>query len=249
MQRYFLNDDQSLEDTVSIDGEDARHIRKVMRMNVGDAIICCVGGKCAECELVEWNEDKVIAKVVRQLDESPELPVVVTIAHGLPKGDKLEMVVQKGTELGAFSFVPFVAARSIVKWDSKKADKKGQRLQKIAKEAAEQSHRSQIPEVHAVKSFHQLIEMSSGYNIKIVAFEEEAKAGETAKLAAALKSANSGDSILALIGPEGGLTDEEVGLLEEHGFIPCGFGPRILRTETAPLYLLSAVSYHFELLR
>lgn len=237
-------------DTVVLAGENARHINRVMRMKAGDPIICCgPEGDCAVCTISEISEDNVTAAVDRFLNESAELPVNVTIAQGLPKGDKLDLIVQKGTELGASGFLPFEGGRSIVKWDRKKREKKAERLRKIAKEAAEQSHRSRIPSVNEPIQFDELLSRGSQYDIKIVAYEEEAKAGETGNFAKALRDIETAGSILIVIGPEGGLTDNEARLLKENGFLSCGLGPRILRTETAALYALAAISYQFELLR
>ncbi len=250
MQRYFIQNNQLTEFSFTISGEDVKHISKVMRMSAGDQLICInEEGLVAQCQIETISSNEVNGKVVRVLEENTELPVKVTVAQGLPKGDKLELIVQKGTELGAYSFLPFQATRSIVKWDEKKGEKKIERLGKIAKEAAEQSYRHIIPEIHNHMSFQRLIKESDNYDIKIVAFEEQAKLGEVKNLAKAFQQSQPGDSILVVIGPEGGLTNEEVTSLEQAGFIPCSFGPRILRTETAPLYFLGAVSYHFEMLR
>lgn len=116
------------------------------------------------------------------------------------------------------------------------------------KEAAEQSHRSEIPDVQAPASFKQLLAMSSDYDACLVAYEEEAKQGEKANFAKALAALERGQRLLIVFGPEGGLSEEEISALREHKFVPCSLGPRILRTETAPLYALSAASYHFELM-
>lgn len=249
MQRYFVKS-SSDENRFFISGEDRYHIRNVMRMQPGDSIIC-VGpeGKSAVCKLAEMTDEYVTANVIEWLEESTELPIRITIASGLPKGDKLEWIIQKGTELGAHEFLPFAAARSVVKWDEKKAAKKIDRWQKIAKEAAEQSHRTFLPEVLNPVSFKTLLQASGGYDHKLVAFEEESRRGETSTFAAVLKKMHKGESLLLLFGPEGGLTDEEINRLKENDFAVCGLGPRILRTETAPLYMLSSISYHFELLR
>ncbi|HET7580868.1 MAG TPA: 16S rRNA (uracil(1498)-N(3))-methyltransferase [Bacillales bacterium] len=248
MQRYFLDETVSCE-TVTVCGDDARHISRVMRMQPGDPIICCgPDGRCAQCEILELEPDYVVAAIKTFLDESPELPVHVTIAQGLPKGDKLDLIVQKGTELGANAFLPFEAERSIVKWDRKKRQKKTERLGKIAKEAAEQSHRNRIPGLNEPVTFKELLSRSSSYNIKLIAYEEEAKAGESGNFVQALRKITPGDSMLVVIGPEGGLSEKEISALEDTGFIACGLGPRILRTETAALYLLAAMSYQFELL-
>jgi 16S rRNA (uracil1498-N3)-methyltransferase len=221
-----------------------------MRMQIGDQIICVdQEGKQAVCALAEITDTSVVADVVQWKDEVTELPISITIASGLPKGDKLELIVQKGTELGAHQFLPFSATRSVVKWDEKKAVKKIDRWQKISKEAAEQSHRAFLPEVMSPVSFKELLIRSKDYDYKLVAFEEESRNGETSVFASTLKKMNNGESLLLVFGPEGGLTDEEIKLLKNSDFEVCGLGPRILRTETAPLYALAAISYHFELMR
>jgi 16S rRNA (uracil1498-N3)-methyltransferase len=136
-----------------------------------------------------------------------------------------------------------------VKWDEKKAAKKIDRWQKIAKEAAEQSHRTFLPEVVSPLNFKALLEKSKNYHYRVAAFEEESRNGETSIFAMTLQRMKKGESLLVVFGPEGGLSEEEVQLLRAHDFALCGLGPRILRTETAPLYTLAAISYHFELLR
>jgi 16S rRNA (uracil1498-N3)-methyltransferase len=206
-------------------------------------------GKQAVCALAEFTDKSVVADVVQWKEIVSELPISITIASGLPKGDKLELIVQKGTELGAHQFLPFSATRSVVKWDEKKAMKKIDRWQKISKEAAEQSHRAFLPEVMSPVSFKELLIRSKDYDYKLVAFEEESRNGETSVFASTLKKMNNGESLLLVFGPEGGLTDEEIKLLKNSDFEVCGLGPRILRTETAPLYALAAISYHFELMR
>jgi 16S rRNA (uracil1498-N3)-methyltransferase len=246
LQRYFAKNE---EDTFFIQEDDYHHIVRVMRMDIDDEIYCVNSlQQAARCRIEKISENEVIAKVVQWLEGEIELPVSVSIVSGLPKGDKLEWIIQKGTELGAFKFIPFIAARSVVKWDEKKGGKKLVRWNKIAKEAAEQSHRTMIPEVSSPISIKELIKLSEGYNVKLIAYEEEAREGESSVLTKSLQSMTKGQSILAVFGPEGGLTESEVALLKEHGFMTCGLGPRILRTETAPLYLLSTVSYHFELM-
>lgn len=249
MQRYFVNV-TSENNQFMIDGEDFHHITRVMRMKTGDHIVCVTNdGKSAECVIAEITDEKVVAQLVKWEDGSTELPVKVSIASGLPKGDKLEWIIQKGTELGASEFVPFLAARSIVKWDEKKAAKKVERWQKIAKEAAEQSYRNQVPFVNSPVNLITLLQKAGNYDVKLIAYEEEAKLGEAAVLAKTLNELKPGQSLLIVFGPEGGLDSKEINILIENGFKACGLGPRILRTETAPLYLLSAVSYHIELLR
>ncbi|MBT2690475.1 16S rRNA (uracil(1498)-N(3))-methyltransferase [Bacillus sp. ISL-47] len=248
MQRYFV-EESAIDNRFNILGEDRHHISKVMRMKEGDKIICVDPHEnSALCTIAEITDEQVAAEVVQWIEGSSELPVDITIVSGLPKGDKLEWIIQKGTELGAHRFIPFTSARSVVKWDAKKAAKKVDRWQKIAKEAAEQSHRNTVPEVFTPLDMKSLLKLCADYTHKLIAFEEEAKQGEASVLSKTLSLMNKGESLIIFFGPEGGLEDQEVSLLQEHGFLACGLGPRILRTETAPLYFLSAVSYHFELM-
>ncbi|HLO11915.1 MAG TPA: 16S rRNA (uracil(1498)-N(3))-methyltransferase [Pseudoneobacillus sp.] len=249
LQRYFANEMNSNGQLV-ISGDDYHHIVRVMRMSVGDKLIGVnsLGNTC-KCTIAEITDEKILCNIVECEDRSSELPIRVTIASGLPKGDKLELIIQKGTELGANQFIPFTADRSIVKWDDKKAEKKVERWQKIAKEAAEQSHRNKVPVVNSPVNIKALIEASKDYDCKLIAYEEESRKGETSVLAKSLLNLQNNDSLFVVFGPEGGLSPKEIQLLSESGFLPCGLGPRILRTETAPLYLLAAVSYHFELSR
>lgn len=249
MQRYFVNA-PSEDGRFYIEGEDYHHIVRVMRMKQGDQIVCVSpNGESAICEIAEITGEQAVADIVQWNVESSELPIQITIASGLPKGDKLELIIQKGTELGAFGFVPFVAARSIVKWDEKKSSKKVDRWQKISKEAAEQSHRSHVPEVASPITFSNLVKVAEDFDYKLIAYEEEAKQGESSVLFEVLNKMRPKESLIIVFGPEGGLTEKEVAMLKGNGFHSCGLGPRILRTETAPLYLLSAASYHFELMR
>ncbi|GGA68732.1 16S rRNA (uracil(1498)-N(3))-methyltransferase [Ornithinibacillus halotolerans] len=247
MQRYFVPENNWQSNSVSIDGEDAHHIIRVMRMQIGDEIICNTPqGQSATCKISMIQEKEVVAEIIGWLDKSSELPVFVTIAQGLPKGDKMDLVLQKGTELGAKAFIPFQAERSVVKWDSRKVEKKLSRYAKIVKEASEQSHRNYLPEIKSVMNLQALIMESKRYDVKIIAYEEEAKTDTFRSFASIVKSLSKDSKVLVCIGPEGGLSMEEVNKLKEYDFIPVRLGPRILRTETAALYVLSSISYHLE---
>lgn len=247
MQRYFLDMPFNAQDEAVITGDDSRHIAKVMRMNTGQVIIAVHDGSVYTAAITEISDDQVTVKKQEELrQDHHEMPVTVTIACGLPKGDKLDFIAQKGTELGMHALVPFSSSRSIVKWDEKKSHKRIERLQKIAKEAAEQCHRSRVPEILPVHSLKQLISHSGSYDVKLYADEEDAKSKEPHKIADRLKNVYHRQSILVVFGPEGGLAREEAEQLQQAGFLPAALGPRILRTETAPLYFLSAVSYEFE---
>ncbi|RKQ19168.1 16S rRNA (uracil(1498)-N(3))-methyltransferase [Ureibacillus endophyticus] len=247
MQRYFIDEQFNDQNEVIITGENAKHILKVMRMEIGESLIVVQNNTAYICKIVSVGQN-VIVKQTGETIPSPEMPVQVTIACGLPKGDKLDLITQKGTELGMHALIPFAAERSIVKWDDKKGEKKTERLQKIAKEAAEQSHRTQIPEIMSPISFKQLLSIIPNYDAVFIADEEDAKQEIRTRFADKLKKVydNESKSILLIFGPEGGISRNEAKSLIEAGSETMSLGPRILRAETAPLYALSAISYEFE---
>ncbi|WP_099221182.1 16S rRNA (uracil(1498)-N(3))-methyltransferase [Listeria costaricensis] len=248
MQRYFVDEPFQQAGHVSITGDDYHHIVRVMRMEKGDQLILAFQKTAARAEIEQVTELAVECRVLKLLETDPELPVSITIASGLPKGDKLEWIVQKGTELGAAQFLVFAADRSVAKWEGKKVPKKLERLQKIAKEAAEQSHRTHLPEVDYVPSLCAFLQKEAAtYDAVFCAYEESARSGERQTLADILEQAAPGARILGIFGPEGGISEKERKFLQEMGVRFAGLGPRILRTETAPLYVLSAASYHFDL--
>lgn len=224
------------------------HMVHVMRMKKGNRVYLADStGISFIAEITEIIDETVTLKWVEDEGKSTEMPIRVTIACGLPKGDKLEFIVQKGTELGAYAFIPFAAKNSVVKWTADKSAKKQQRLQKIAKEAAEQSHRQLEPKIYPVHSMKELLSEANNYTHMLIAYEEDAKAGEASVMAETLASIKKGESLLFVFGPEGGFTPEEVEQFLQAGYKSCALGPRILRAETAPLYALSAVSYQLEL--
>lgn len=247
MQRYFVEQVSNEQDEFIISGDNARHISKVMRMTIGEEVIVVHNNEAHICEIISIDTDVVVHQTGKTIS-SPEMPIQVDIACGLPKGDKLELIAQKATELGMHALIPFAAERSIVKWDDKKAKKNQERLQKIALEAAEQSHRTHVPEVFLPVSFKQLLQLFSGYDAVFIADEEDAKLAVRTKFAEkllAVKESN-GEKILCIFGPEGGISRQESDSLLAAGAQTMSLGPRILRTETAPLYALSAISYEFE---
>lgn len=252
MQRYFISNDQwdYNKGQVTISGEDYHHINKVMRMTSGDIVIGCnENEESFELELIQFDDatQSVVATIKQTLSEQVELPAHITLAQGLPKGDKLETIVQKGTELGMRSFIPLQMDRSIVKWDRKKQDKKVNRLQKIAKEASEQSHRLMIPTIQPLQSLSQVLD-SGEFDLLIVASEYEAKGDDEPEwtLSDIMNQIGSDQRVLLIIGPEGGISPHELTLCEQAGVLPARLGRRILRTETASLYALSVLSYCLE---
>lgn len=249
MQRYFLTEDYKENQTYSLVADDFHHAAHVMRMKVEE-----------ECFLVFNHQETIVAKVVDILEDSilleevrkestqKEMPYAVSIACGYTKGDKLELVAQKGTELGMSELIGFPSKTSVAKWDDKKLTKKVPRFEKIVKEAAEQSHRQTVPSIRLLSSQKEFIQLLTTYDHILVAYEESAKSGETKSLVKTLQAVQPGETVLIIFGPEGGLSPEEITLFEASGGILCGLGPRILRAETAPLYALSAMSYQWELL-
>ncbi|MGX9933245.1 16S rRNA (uracil(1498)-N(3))-methyltransferase [Virgibacillus salarius] len=250
MQRYFVPKGMWNEFTIKITGDDVHHMKRVMRFKAGDCIICNhPDGQAAICKITFLDNGVVYADIKEWLKQDAELPVEVAIAQGLPKGDKLDLIFQKGTELGANTFIPFQASRSVVRWDEKKQEKKLNRLVKIIKEASEQSHRNKLPNVQYSKSLKELMEFSDSYDMKLFAYEEEAKTSNYQSFGENLRKLKPRQRILICIGPEGGFSEDETIALKASGFQAVRLGPRILRTETAALYALASISYHFEELR
>lgn len=251
MQRYFIPAQQINASTCQIVGQDAHHIAHVLRMKIGDTIICSDGqGKSVVAQITTLGKEEVTCQVIEQIVQDRELPIQVLIAQGLPKGDKLEWIIQKGTELGAHHFYPFMSSRTIVKYDGKKETKKLERWNKIIKEAAEQSHRAILPEIHEIQTYKELLSIPA--DLKLVAYEQAsvsesvAESSQGSAFFHALQGMKTGQSVLIAIGPEGGFEEQEVEQFKAHGFQTIGLGKRILRTETASQYVLAAISFYFE---
>ena len=249
MQRYFIKNDQLVDNQMIIVGDDVHHILHVMRANVGERLILCTCDKKSYlAEITHLNKMEVRVKVVESMKENIELPIFVMIAQGIMKGDKFDLVVQKATECGASAFTPVSMKRSVARLDVNKADKKVLRWQKIALEAARQSHRQVVPHVGMPVDIKELISMRTEYDLCLFAYEgycEDAQHG----LADVMSELEPGMRVLVLIGPEGGIDGLEFDLLVIAGFKEIGLGPRILRAETAPIYVMAALSYALEICR
>jgi 16S rRNA (uracil1498-N3)-methyltransferase len=245
MQRYFIPKVDFLERIAYIRGDDAHHLMRVMRASPGDTVIVTDGAdREAIAEVAEADKESVRLHILEERPMSGEPRAQVWIAQSLPKGDKLETVIQKGTEIGAARFLPFVSARTVVQYDARKEAKRLERWRKIAKEAAEQAHRSRIPDVEEPRSWKQLLTLVPDCALALFCYELEGGA----QLKDALKAARIGEEvprrpILVIIGPEGGFTEAEASEAEEIGCKSIGLGKRILRTETASLVALSCVMY------
>lgn len=242
MQRYFVDykifDNQKIE----ITGDDYYHITKVMRMKVNDEVIVCDNYGSYKCCISSISDNSVFLSIVEKLTEQKELPVEVTICQGLVRREKMEEVIDKITQLGATRYIPVNMERSLVKLKDEKIDKKLDRMNKIAKEASEQSHRTKKLIVEKPISFKEFLKMNKTYDLCLFAYEITSK---DLSLKEVLKN-NQYRNILILIGPEGGISQNEVNLLEINKFLPVSLGPRILRTEVAPSYIMAAISYELE---
>ncbi len=251
LQRYFIDAPFWQGEKVRIE-DDAHHILRVMRYNVGDTIVCIhPEGRSAACRITEVHKEGayVLAEVETWYDEDVELPLSVTIVQSLPKGAKLDLVIQKATELGAHQFVLFESSHSVVRWPSKKVKQRLRRYEKIAKEASEQSGRLMIPKIQYVEQIETYLEeLKAKRAMKLLAYEEEAKSIQRARFASKLEEVKEGkyEEIIIAIGPEGGFSEEEVATFKTYQFVPVRLGKRILRTETASLYALASISYYFE---
>lgn len=245
MQQYFVAG--KAQDEVTITDKDMmKHMFQVMRLADGDEVVLVFDDHIKRLAKV-LDSSSHRFQILETLDSDVELPVDVTIAVGFPKGDKLEFLAQKTTELGANQLWAFPADWSVVKWDSKKLAKKGDKLAKITLGAAEQSKRNRVPEVTLFEKKADFLAGLSSFDKVFIAYEESAKEGETAALARELSRMTAGEKLLFIFGPEGGISPEEIAVFEAHGGQTIGLGPRIMRAETAPLYALSSISYALEL--
>lgn len=244
MYHFFVEPGQIHEDdkSVIILGTDVNHIKNVLRMKVGEEISVSNGQDNCEyrCGIAEFGEDCVRCELRFVKEESVELPVRVTLFQGLPKGDKMELIVQKAVELGVYEIVPVAAKRCVVKLDEKKAASRAARWQGIAEAAAKQSQRGVIPQVKPVTSFAQALEQAAEMEVRLIPYELERGMEYTRKL---LSGIQPGQQVAVFIGPEGGFEESEIMLARERGLCPITLGRRILRTETAGMTVLSWIGY------
>ena len=245
MARFFVTKENITDNQITINGGDAFHIARALRMAVGDEItVCDESGTEYLTKLVRIRDDECIAEIISEKSGSTESPVEITLFMAYPKGDKLETVVQKSVELGASVIVPFESSRCIKRPSADKADKITDRLSRIAEEAAKQCGRSKLPTVSKMIKFSELLTKVQDYDLTLFCYEGDG--------AESLKKTLEGyqredGKIAVIIGSEGGFSKDEAEAIIEKGAKCVNLGPRILRCETAPDYCLSAISYHFEL--
>ena len=243
MPRFFVSPDAIADGKIRIDGGDAHHIARALRMAVGDEIdICDAEGREYSCRLSYIRDDECIAEILSSGISEREMPVSVTLYMAMPKGDKLETVVQKAVELGAASIVAFESERCIKRPAPEKAAKLVERLSRIAREAAKQCGRARIPEVRGIIGFSDMLSELSAYELSLFCYE----GGGTVPVRGVLEKSSDVGKICTIVGSEGGFSEGEAERIVSAGAVAVGLGPRILRCETAPEYVLSAISYNYE---
>lgn len=245
MHHFFVEPSQIQGNHIFIDGPDVNHIRNVLRMNPGEEVNVTdgTGEKVYRCAIAAIGEDTVELNIMWAQEKGMELPSKIYLFQGLPKSDKMELIIQKAVELGAFQVIPVSMKRCVVKLDEKKADAKIKRWQGIAEAAAKQSKRGVIPTVVPVMSYVQAVKTASEMDLKLVPYELAEGMPQTKQL---IESARPGQQIAIFIGPEGGFDPEEIRLATEAGIQPITLGKRILRTETAGFTTIAWLMYQLE---
>lgn len=245
MPRFFVKTEQIREKEITIIEEDVKHIKNVLRKQIGDVLEICnqQTGITYKCEIIDLQEDKILTNIIDKID-SEENKIKVDIYQGLPKADKMELIIQKSIELGVNAIIPVEMKRCIVKLDSKSESKKIERWQKIAESAAKQSGRNLVPEIRNIIKIEEISKLTNTYDSIIVCYENEKENYIKNEL---LKLKNKENvKIAVVIGPEGGLEEKDVEYLKQNGASVVTLGNRILRTETVALNLLSIIMYELE---
>lgn len=244
MPRFFVTPEAISDRSLAITGGDAYHIARALRMAVGDELTVADGtGKEYLCRLTRIRDEEAIAEILSERESSCESPARITLYMAYPKSDKLELVIQKAVELGAARIVPFESQRCIKRPKAEKIEKQTARLARIAEEAAKQCGRAIMPTVGEPVSFAEMLKDAGKASLALFCYE-----GDGARsLRAVLEESDGIDTCAVIVGSEGGFSPEEAKSAVDAGLTSVNLGPRILRCETAPMYALSALSYHLEL--
>lgn len=240
MARFFVLSEQAEGDRITITGPDVKHIGRVLRLGPGDPVTCVdETGRELTAVIKEINNNAVVCAITGETMSLAEPPVKVTLCQGLPKGEKMEFIIQKCSELGVHRIIPVNCARTVVRLDDKKAAQRQVRWQRVAEEAAKQARRGNIPQVAELTDFTAALSQAPPDALALLPWEEEGQAG----LKAALREYCAGSEVWIFIGPEGGFTTEEANQARQAGCRTVTLGPRILRTETAAIAALTLVMY------
>lgn len=244
MPRFFVDPSQIIDDHIYIHGGDVNHIRNVLRMKKGDELSVSDGqGQDYFCRIEQLDPDAIRLHIDNSWASYVELPVEVTLFQGLPKADKMELIIQKSVELGAFRIVPVVTERTIVRLDEKKAEKKQKRWQQISESGAKQAGRGRIPQVGPMMTFQEALASAKRLDGCLIPYERAKGMAASRETIRGMKDCKR---IGVFIGPEGGFSEKEIKEAMAAGAHPITLGRRILRTETAGLTMLSILMYEFE---
>lgn len=245
MHHFFVEPSKIQGNHIFIDGPDVNHIRNVLRMNPGEEVNVTdgTGEKVYRCAIATIGEDTVELNIMWAQEKGMELPSKIYLFQGLPKSDKMELIIQKAVELGVYEIIPMATARAVVKLDQKKAAAKVKRWQAISESAAKQSKRLLIPEVKEPVKFSEALKLASDLDVRLIPYELAEGMDGTRRI---IQSVKPGQSVAVFIGPEGGFEEAEVELAKEAGFQAITLGRRILRTETAGMTVLSILMYQLE---
>ncbi len=243
MHRFFVPKDAIKQNKATLSGSDVHQIRDVLRLSEGSDIELLDGtGNIYAAKIKKLKKDEASCDIISYRESKSEPNIQITVIQSLPKGPKMDMIVQKMTEIGAHKIIPVISERTIVKLSEEKEEKKVLRWQKIAKEASEQSARGIIPHVEEIKTFEKAIEDAKNYDLALIPWEMEDKA----TLKNTLNKNKKAGNIVIAIGPEGGFSKDEIEKAKKAGFISISLGKRILRTETAGIVVLAEILYEFE---
>ncbi len=245
MYQFFIEPSGVEKEHITITGSDVNHIKNVLRMRIGEKITAVneAEGRKYLCEIQEMGEEGIDCRILSVEEGEAELPAKIFLFQGLPKGDKMELILQKAVELGCFEVIPVACKRCVVKLEEKKQKNKVQRWQSISEAAAKQSGRQIIPVVHNVMKFSEALSYASDMDIRLIPYERAVNMEETKNL---LRSAGPGQRIAVFIGPEGGFEEAEIEEARKAGVAPVTLGKRILRTETAAITVLGWLMYELE---
>ena len=248
MPKFFVEEKAIKNNQIKIEGEDVNHIKNVLRKKIGDKIT--IGSKKSEfdylCEIEKIEENSILANIIEQQVGKAESNIKITIMQGLPKADKMELIIQKSVELGVYDIIPVEMKRCVVKLNEKDRKKKIERWQKIAEVASKQSGRNRVPIIHNVISIKNICNLYQEYDIVIVAYEKERENKLKYELKKLKETAKKDLKIAILIGPEGGIEEEELKTLEKDKIAVVTLGNRILRTETVAMHMISIILYELE---
>ena len=248
MPKFFVQNSQIVNEKIEIKGQDVNHIKNVLRAKIGGEIYICNQDTSENflCDIQEFEKEKITCKIKEKLENNSESNIEITIFQGLPKSDKMELIIQKSVELGVYQITPIEMKRCVVNLQEKDKKKKQERWQKISEVAAKQCMRDSIPKINGIISIKELENQIDQYDVVLVAYENERENTLKNELEKIKNQNKERNKIAIVIGPEGGIEEKEVESLKDKGCKIITLGKRILRTETVALNMISIIMYELE---